>query len=151
MMPIGSKNYLQGKSMKKINISSKQHSPLKDFLEEHDYIVKEIKPDIWEVSRDQLEVFLKKESNTLFFEIDLGDVASLDSKEFYRELLELNTKILPVSLGVAKSQGNQDRLILIESRETDNFDDNEILSVFEALEIACHKVESLLNRFIKNK
>jgi hypothetical protein len=137
--------------MENINIINRQNISLKDFLESHDYLVKKIKKDIWKIVRDDLEVFLKSETNIIFFEIDLGITDSIASKKFYQELLELNSKILPVSLGIDRNTTEQERLILMESRETENLDANEILSVFEALEIASLKVENLLTKFIKHK
>ncbi len=134
--------------MKGINIKCRTQLPLREFLEGQDYIISPVQEDLWQVTRDQLEVYLKKEGEILFFEVDLGSTQGLDSKKFYQDLLILNTKILPVSLGVDHS-GDEERLILIESREIKNLDDNEILSVFESLAIAYHKVEYLLSQHIK--
>lgn len=133
--------------MENIQIKNRSQTPIKEFLENHEYHVNQVQDEVWVVTRDEVEVYLKKEDNILFFEVDLGKTGGLSSEAFYRDLLVLNTKILPVSLGV-DSQEKEERLILLESREVSNLDDNEILSVFEAMEIAVHKVEALLQKHI---
>lgn len=134
--------------MKGINITSRSQTPLKDFLEGHDYLVTPMGEGLWQVTREDLDVFLKLEGSMLYFETDLGSTQGIAAEAFYRDLLVLNTKILPVSLGIDHS-GEEERLILIESRETANLDDNEILSVFESLAIAYHKVEHMLSIYIR--
>jgi hypothetical protein len=61
----------------------------------------------------------------------------------------LNTEILPVSIGINSTNASDPRLVLVESRETENLDDNEMLNVFTALEIAVDKVEGVLKEYLK--
>jgi len=61
----------------------------------------------------------------------------------------LNTEILPVSIGIDTTDESDPRLVLVESRECVNMDRSELLSVFDALEIAVDKIEGLLSEFVK--
>ena len=80
------------------------------------------------------------------FEIYLIFGNRSQSKDFYFKLLDLNTEILPVSLGINSANPDDPRLVLVESREISNLDENEVLSVFDSLELATDKVEELLQK-----
>ena len=67
--------------------------------------------------------------------------------DLYFKLLDVNTEILPVSVGINTTNGDN-RLVLVESREYEHLDDNEILSVFDAFELAVDKIEALLTEFV---
>ncbi|MEY3897008.1 MAG: hypothetical protein RLZZ214_2529, partial [Verrucomicrobiota bacterium] len=56
----------------------------------------------------------------------------------------LNTEILPVSAGLDTSHPEDRRLVLVESRETGDLSDQELLAVFDALELAVDRVTEIL-------
>ncbi len=122
---------------------------LQNFLESHDYLVHEVKPNIYKISRDQIDVFLIVEEKNIFFELEVGDLAEIEGLEIYQEILNLNTEVLPVSFGLDTKTNNSKRLLILESRERENLDENEILSVFESIEIALFKIQKLLTKYIK--
>ena len=123
---------------------------LKEFLLEHEFRVEEAGANVLSVRRaDELPVFITATDGVMFFEVDLGNVSAVADKEFYFKVLDLNTEILPVSIGIDTTNPDDPRLVLIESRETGNLDQNEVLSVLDALELAVDKAEVLLTEYVK--
>ena len=130
-----------------IQIRSVKNFDLQEFLLLNNFSVETINDHILSVSRDEeLPVFLHFDELQIYFQLDLGNVESLASKDFYFKLLDLNTEILPVSLGINSTNADDPRLVLVESREISNLDENEVLSVFDSLELATDKVEELLQK-----
>lgn len=116
------------------------------FLMLNDFEVEELGNSIYRVSRaDELPVFLKVGEEAIYFEVDLGNLYAFGDSSLHFKLLDLNTEILPVSFGVNNTNPEDPRLVLVESRETGNLNDHEILSVFDALELAVDRAEELLS------
>ena len=131
-----------------IVIRSVRSIGLEEFLQSHDYIMTEIKNDVILISRSDLEVYLKSDKGILFFEVEIGNISKERTIELYEDLLDLNTEILPVSIGIDKAATNDPRLVLVESRESANLDENELLSVLQTMEIAVAKVELVLKKHL---
>ncbi len=135
--------------MSNVNIETSSLKPLKEFLEDNDFFVEQITDNVFKVNRDEeLPVFLNIKENSIYFEVDLGNISKFSSEELYFKLMDLNTEILPVSLGISSTNPSDPRLVLVESRQVKNLDDNEFLLVFDAMEIAIDKAESLLSQYI---
>ncbi|NQW99754.1 CesT family type III secretion system chaperone, partial [bacterium] len=101
--------------------------------------------DVFRVQReDELPVFLKVDDKQIYFEVDLGNIDAIIAQELLLSLLELNTEILPVSVGFDTSHPDDRRLVLVESRETGDLSDHELLAVFDALELAVDRVTEIL-------
>ena len=136
--------------MSDILIRDLHYSTLEDFLNDNDFFVEKASENILKVNRSQEQpVYLNRQDKTIYFSVDLGSIKGLGSENLYFKLLDLNTEILPVSIGVDTTEALDPRLVLVESREFSNIDSNELLSVFDAFEIAIDKVEGLLSGFIK--
>lgn len=136
--------------LEKITIRNEQETPLMEFLQSNDFFVEQVTDSILRVNRSgELPVFLNVAEHSIYFEADLGNISEIASEELYFKLLDLNTEILPVSLGINSTNSDDPRLVLVESRETTNLDENEILSVFDALELAVDKIEELLSGYMK--
>ncbi len=136
--------------MDRVKVKSNQTKPLDEFLEAHDYLVERMTDQVYKVSRlQELPVFVQVDEDSVYFEADLGNVSEYATEALYFKMLDLNTEILPVSLGVDTTNPNDPRLVLVESREHKNLDENELLSVFNAIEIATDKVEALLAEYVK--
>ncbi len=136
--------------MEKITIRNELETPLMEFLQSNDFFVEQVTDNILRVNRSgELPVFLNVAEKSIYFEADLGNISEIASEELYFKLLDLNTEILPVSLGINSTNTDDPRLVLVESRETANLDENEMLSVFDALELAVDKVEELLSGYMK--
>jgi len=136
--------------MQNIFIRDLRYSTMEDFLNDNDFFVEKVSENILKVNRSHEQpVYLNRQDNTIYFSIDLGGIKDLGSENCYFKLLDLNTEILPVSIGIDTTEALDPRLVLVESREFTNIDSNELLSVFDAFEIAVDKVEELLSEFIK--
>lgn len=137
--------------MSEIFIKSRREDGLVRFLNINDFNVEELGNDIYRVTRsEELPVFLKVTDTTLFFEVDLGGVKEIGSEQLYFNLLEINNEILPVSFAINNTNSEDPRLILVESRESSDLDDHELLSVFDALELAVDRAEQLLQQWMKD-
>jgi uncharacterized protein YjfI (DUF2170 family) len=143
---------VQGTHMSQANevqIATRKVSPFTQFLEMNEFVIEDLGNQVYRAERDgELPVFIKILDNQMFFEVDLGNVTALANERFYFELLDLNTEILPVSFGIDNTNTEDPRLVLVESRETDDLNDQELLAVFDALELAVDRAEILLNKYI---
>lgn len=136
--------------MSNVKIASRREADLVPFLELNDYSVEEISGNILRVQKaEELPVYVSVNNGNMYFEVDLGNVSSFASKDMYFQLLDLNTEVLPVSFGINNSNPDDPRLVLVESRETADLNDQELLAVFDALELATDKAEVLLAGFMK--
>lgn len=135
--------------MTTLQIASRREVEFLQFLELNDYKVDVLGQDIYMVTRDgELPVFIHISGHNLYFEVDLGNAKQVSDKEIYFKLLDMNTEILPVSFGINNTNPEDPRLVLIESRETSDLSDQELLAVFDALELAVDKAEALLAQYI---
>ncbi len=136
--------------MKKVLIKLQREEDLPRFLESHGFTAEELSNDVFRVQRaDELPVFLKVDERQIFFEVDLGNIDSIVSQDLLLALLALNTEILPVSAGIDTSNPDDKHLVLVESRETSDLSDGELLAVFDALELAVDRVSELLSQSLK--
>lgn len=137
-------------NLNNIKIHVRKQESLDRFLNLNGFSVEESK-DILKVQReDELPVYLHVGENGIYFEVDLGNISQMASADLYVKLLELNTQVLPVSFGIDNTQEEDPRLVLVESREFSDLNDDEFLSVFDALELAVDKAENLLSNYIES-
>jgi hypothetical protein len=136
--------------MSNVTIASRRETDFVSFLELNDFKVEKIHDTIYRVSRAlELPVFISINDGNMYFELDLGNVSAFADKALYFKLLDLNTEILPVSFAINNSNPQDPRLVLVESRETGDLSDQELLAVFDALELAVDKAEALLSEYVK--
>lgn len=132
--------------MNEIIIHTDNQEDLIHFLLNNNFEIEDLGEDILCVSReDELPVFLKVDQDTLYFEVDLGNLNEFEVENLQFKLLDLNTEILPVSFGINNTNPEDPRLVLLESRQTRNINDHELLGVFDALELAVDRAESLVS------
>lgn len=135
-----------------VNIKVADFVSIVDFLQSHGFFVEKITEHVYEVQREgETPVFIHSDEGRLYFSVDLGEVSQVASQELYFDFLDLNTEILPVSLGIDTTGKDKPKLVLVESRETANLDENEVLSVMAALEIAQDKVAVVLDKHLAPK
>ncbi len=135
--------------MENVVVRDVQSTTMVEFLLNNDFFVEQLSDSVYKVERTgEMPVYVSERENTLFFEVDLCSVKGLDSKEFLYKMLDLNTEILPVSAGIDSCDEADPRLVLVESRESENLDRNELLSVFDAFEIAADKIEVVISSFL---
>jgi len=136
--------------MSSVKIASRREADLVPFLELNEYTVEEIGGNILRVQKTgELPVYISVNNDNMYFEVDLGNVSSFASQDMYFQLLDMNTEVLPVSFGINNSNPEDPHLVLVESRETGDLNDQELLAVFDALELAVDKAEGLLTGFMK--
>ncbi|HEX8372550.1 MAG TPA: CesT family type III secretion system chaperone [Chthoniobacterales bacterium] len=132
--------------MNKVLIKLQREDELARFLESNGFAVDELANDVFRVQRgEELPTFLKVDDKQIYFEVDLGNIEPIISQDLLLTLLSLNTEILPVSVGLDTSNPDDRRLVLVESRETYDLSDQELLAVFDALELAVDRVTELLS------
>ena len=137
--------------MKNILIKLQRDEDLAQFLESHGFTVEALSNDVFRIQReDEIPVFLKVDEKQIYFEVDLGNIDAINTKELLLSLLALNTEILPVSVGIDTSNSEDHRLVLVESRETGDLNDQELLAVFDALELAVDRVTEILSPSINS-
>ncbi|NOR44968.1 MAG: hypothetical protein GQ534_05220 [Candidatus Delongbacteria bacterium] len=135
--------------MKKIEVRSIDQTDLIDFLENRDYIVDEVSENILSANKSgEMTVYISLVDDVMYFYVDLGNITDIADKDLYFKILDLNTEILPVSIGIDTTNEKNNRLVIVESREIDNLDDNELLYIFNAMEIATDKVAMLLAEYL---
>ena len=135
--------------MEQVIVTSARKEELTTFLKLNGFEVEEIGENLYRVERDgELPVFINVDSGQLYFEIDLGNISSVANEKLYHDLLDLNTEIQPVAFGLNRANPDDPRLVLVESREAENLDSNELLSVFTALELAVDRAETLLGAYL---
>lgn len=135
--------------MENIRIATRRESPLVPFLEMNDFSVEQIGDNILRVNRqEELAVYLNVTATQIYFEADLGNISSFADKDVYFKLLDMNTEILPISFGINNTNPEDPHLVLVESRETADLSDQELLAVFDAIELAVDKAESILSAFM---
>lgn len=128
-------------------IKLQREEDLSRFLQLHHFQVEDLGKNVLRVQReDELPVFLKVDEAQIYFEVDLGNVDEIASLDFYATLLDLNTEVLPVSFGLDTSNKEDVRLVLVESRETGDLCDDEILAVFDALELAVDRAQEVMTK-----
>ena len=131
-------------------IHSTRSDTLLDFLQIKGMEVESIETNIYRVVRNgELPVFLNIGDEVLSFEVDLGSIAEIQGEALYKALLECNTQVQPVSFGLDNTNPEDPRLVLLESRVIGDLSDSEVLSVFDALELATDQAESLLANYLK--
>jgi len=132
-----------------ITIRSEEETPLEEFLQTAGFFVQPVTEGVLRAGRSgELPVFLSTTETSLYFEVDLGNISEFADAELYFKILDLNTEIVPVSLGINSTNSNDPRLVLAESREIRGLDENELLSVFDALELAAQRIEVLLSPYV---
>ncbi|MDA3883986.1 MAG: hypothetical protein PF638_00150 [Candidatus Delongbacteria bacterium] len=135
--------------MKIIKVRSIVLVDLIEFLENRDYIVDEVSENILSANKSgEMTVYISLIDDVMYFYVDLGNITEIADKDLYFKILDLNTEILPVSIGIDTTNEKNNRLVIVESREIDNLDDNELLYIFNAMEIATDKVAMLLAEYL---
>src|SRR5262245_8821693 len=87
--------------MPEIAIKTSHEEELTRFLSFHEFTVEELDGGVLRVQREgELPVFLVESENKLYFEVDLGNISEIATKDLLLDLLALNTEILPVSVGL---------------------------------------------------
>lgn len=136
--------------MSEVIIHIERQEEFDRFLIMKGFEVEDIGNGVHRVAREgELPVFVARDGNQLYFEVDLGNISELASQELYFKLLDANTEIAPVSFGFNNANPEDPRLVLVESREIGDLSDGELLSVFDSLELAADTAEAILKKAVQ--
>ena len=137
--------------MNNVLVATRRSEELVPFLELNGFAVETVNDTLYKVTRDgELPVFVSASDKNMYFEVDLGNISEFASEKLYFKLLDLNTEVLPVSFAINNSNPQDPRLVLVESRETIDLSDQELLAVFDALELALDRAEVVLSEYMGN-
>ena len=96
------------------------------------------------------KVILIKEGDTLIIQQELVGIKELaEDIKLYKELLDFNTEILPVSIAIDSTNEENPKLVINESLNIENMDSDELIRVFEAIEIHMPKVVNIIKKYTK--
>lgn len=142
-------NQQRSKQMQEITVYATKEYDLLGFLSSQGFTTEVVGEEVFKITReDELPVLLAHNDGSLYFEVDIGGVldilATPKGAGVLTQFLDLNTEVLPVSFGINSTNPADPRLVLVESRVTGDLSDRELLSVFDALELAVDKAELLL-------
>ena len=128
-----------------INVAIRKSQEFEEFLELNGFAVENLGDQNFSVTReDELAVMVNVTEGVMRFQVNICSTSTIDSKEMYFKFLDLNTEILPVSFGVDSTDTDDPRLVLTESRLTGDLSSEELLGVFDSLELATDRAEEVL-------
>lgn len=128
-----------------LRIAIRKSQPFAEFLEMNGFAVEDLGDETYSVSReDELPVMVNVTDGVVRFQANLCSASNIDTKEMYLKFLDLNTEVLPVSFGVDSTDESDPRLVIVESRLVADLSDEELLGVFDTMELATDRAEELL-------
>jgi hypothetical protein len=128
-----------------LRIAIRKSQPFAEFLEMNGFAVEDLGDETYSVSReDELPVMVNVTDGVVRFQANLCSTSNIDTKEMYLKFLDLNTEVLPVSFGVDSTDESDPRLVIVESRLVADLSDEELLGVFDTMELATDRAEELL-------
>lgn len=131
--------------MQNINIKTNSVEPIVEFFSLRDFFVEELTANMIKVNRsDEEPIIIAYNNDRIYFEMDLGALSGDENHELFFQLLDINTEILPVSVGINSVGAGKPRLVLVESRKVSDLSESELLEVISALEIAEDRIVKLL-------
>lgn len=128
-----------------ITIATRKSEEFEEFLELRGFAVENLGEENFSVVRDgELAVMVNVTDGVMRFQVNICSTSTIDTKELYFKFLDLNTEILPVSFGVDSTDADDPHLVLTESRLTSDLNSDELLGVFDSLELATDRAEEVL-------
>ncbi len=121
---------------------------MRRFLESMGYAVEEVERTLFRINREnKTPTYFRILEDRFYVQARVGNVNHELNGKFYEELLDLNTKILPVSIGIDRSQSGENVLMVIESREGSSLTKNELGTILRSLDHGCAEAKSLLEQY----
>lgn len=130
-----------------ISVAIRKSQEFEEFLELNGFSVENLGEENFSVTRDEeLAVMVNVTEGVMRFQVNICSTSNIDTKEMYFKFLDLNTEILPVSFGVDSTDADDPCLVLTESRLTADLSSDELLGVFDSLELATDRAEEVLTQ-----
>lgn len=146
----GIETELQGQSLDNIHILNRTATSLPNFLMENDFQVEQLDNGVIQATRaGELPILMFFDDGSVYFRVVVGDLSPVNvtNTNLLLGLLSLNTQILPVSVAVDLNEDSA-TIILVESRESENLDANELFAVISSLELAQDEVQAVLTEHL---
>ncbi len=136
--------------LKDITIKKSQHIDLTAVIEQYGYTLENLSHNVLALHSENAVIFLELSEDRLYFQKDLGSLKNVSNEKLWFDLLDLNTEIVPVSVGI-DTENNHSRLVLVESMVASTADVEEIFNVLDSLEYAEDKTTALLKKHLQNR
>ncbi len=128
-----------------VEVAIRKSQAFDEFLTLNGFGVEDLGGENFAVTREgELPVMVNVTGGVIRFQVDLCPTSAIDSKDTYFKLLDLNTEVVPVSFGIDSTDSDNPRLVITESRLVSDLNDEELLGVFDTLELATDRAEELL-------
>ena len=128
-----------------MEVAIRKSQAFDEFLTLNGFGVEDLGGENFAVTREgELPVMVNVTEGVIRFQVDLCPTSAIDSKDTYFKLLDLNTEVVPVSFGIDSTDSDNPRLVITESRLVSDLNDEELLGVFDTLELATDRAEELL-------
>jgi uncharacterized protein YjfI (DUF2170 family) len=128
-----------------VEVAIRKSQAFDEFLTLNGFGVEDFGGGNFAVTREgELPVMVNVTEGVIRFQVDLCPTSAIDSKDTYFKLLDLNTEVVPVSFGIDSTDSDNPRLVITESRLVSDLNDEELLGVFDTLELATDRAEELL-------
>ena len=128
-----------------VEVAIRKSQAFDEFLTLNGFGVEDLGGENFAVTREgELPVMVNVTEGVIRFQVDLCPTSAIDSKDTYFKLLDLNTEVVPVSFGIDSTDSDNPRLVITESRLVSDLNDEELLGVFDTLELATDRAEELL-------
>ncbi|MBI1292687.1 AAA domain-containing protein [bacterium] len=98
--------------------------------------------ELYDNSDTRLVISMMPEA--LYFQSEAGQVPPAVARHIYRELLALNTQILPLSIGLDRGSAEMHRLLVLESRDRSIMSREELSTILRAFHSAVQATRSLV-------
>lgn len=97
----------------------------------------------------EAKLIIIEQEGKIYFQLDIIPFDEIvETLEFYKELLQLNYDIVPLSIAIDKSMENDQVLILTTALEGENLDENELIKIIHSFEEAVESVIMLLKDYL---
>jgi len=132
----------------KVNVRLKRS--LEEVLLTYGYLCEHQNENINLVSLKNIDVklIIIEQEGKLYFQLDILGVEDLeDDVKLYKELLNLNYEIVPLSVAIDKTEEENQILILNTALEGENLDENELIKTIHNFEDSVEKIILLLKSY----
>ncbi|TDT72301.1 hypothetical protein EV215_0089 [Hypnocyclicus thermotrophus] len=138
------------KNINDISIRQVVNFNISEILIENGYNYESINDSVALVTLKDIDTktIIVKQDNILFIQQEIINLNQLkEDLTLYKKLLDLNTEILPVSIAIDSTDEKNQKLVINESLNITNLDVNEVLQVFEAIELALPKIFNIIKEY----
>ena len=134
----------------KTKVNVRLRRSMEEVLLSYGYLCENQNESINLVSLKNLDakLIIIEQEGRLYFQLDILGVEDLeDNLDLYKELLNFNYEIVPLSIAIDKTEEENQVLILNTALECENLDENELIKIIHSFEDSVEKLIMLLKRY----